>query len=136
MSSDNKGLISREQDEVVRNDGETAVRQAVDRAGVIALRDAIERDIQRPGPFVHSYTSQNGRGRFYGNLRTWETDLALRRFCFDSSLPAMTASLLETDRVNLLYDQLFVKEPATENSTRWHNDQPYWAVRGWKVMSF
>tara|TARA_B110000014_G_C19901871_1_gene466641 strand:- start:117 stop:698 length:582 start_codon:yes stop_codon:yes gene_type:complete len=48
----------------------------------------------------------------------------------------MTASLLETDRVNLLYDQLFVKEPATQNSTRWHNDQPYWAVRGWQVMSF
>ena len=54
MSSDNKGLISREQDEVVRNDGETAVREAVDRAGVIALRDAIERDIQLPGPCVHS----------------------------------------------------------------------------------
>ena len=136
MTSDHKGLISREQVEAFRNDGVIVVRQAVDRAGVIALRDAIERDIQQPGPFVHSYTPQDGQGRFYGNLRTWETDLALRRFCFDSSLPAMTASLLETDRVNLLYDQLFIKEPATENSTRWHNDQPYWAVRGWQVMSF
>ena len=136
MTSDHKGLISREQVKAFRKDGVIVVRQAVDRAGVIALRDAIERDIQQPGPFVHSYTPQDGQGRFYGNLRTWETDLALRRFCFDSSLPAMTASLLETDRVNLLYDQLFVKEPATVNSTRWHNDQPYWAVRGWQVMSF
>ena len=136
MTSDLKGLISSEQVEAFRKDGVIVVRQAVDRAGVIGLRNAIERDIQMPGPFVHSYTSQDGRGRFYGNLRTWETDSALRHFCFDSSLPAMAASLLETDRVNLLYDQLFVKEPATQNSTRWHNDQPYWAVRGWQVMSF
>ena len=84
MTSDHKGFISRAQVEAFRKDGVVVVRQAVDRAGVIALRDAIERDIQRPGPFVHSYTSQGDRGRFYGNLRTWETDLALRHFCFDS----------------------------------------------------
>ena len=24
----------------------------------------------------------------------------------------------------------------TSNRTRWHNDQPYWPVRGWPVMSF
>ena len=34
------------------------------------------------------------------------------------------------------YDQLFVKEPGTPQPTRWHNDQPYWPVRGWPVMSF
>ena len=38
--------------------------------------------------------------------------------------------------INLFYDQLFVKEPSTPNRTRWHNDQPYWPVRGWPVMSF
>ena len=69
MTSDLKGLISSEQVEAFRKDGVIVVRQAVDRAGVIGLRYAIERDIQRPGPFVHSYTSQDGRGRFYGNLR-------------------------------------------------------------------
>ena len=136
MTRDHKELISREQVEAFRKDGVIVVRQAIDRAGVIALRNAIERDIQRPGPFVHSYTPQDGRGRFYGNLRTWETDSAFRHFCFESSLPALTASLLETDRVNLLYDQLFVTEPATQNSTRWHNDQPYWPIRGRDVVSF
>ena len=29
-----------------------------------------------------------------------------------------------------------MKEPGTSNPTRWHNDQPYWPVRGWQVMSF
>ena len=37
--------------------------------------------------------------------------------------------------MNLLYDQLFVKEAGTMNRTRWHNDQPYWPIRGWQVLS-
>ena len=53
MTRDHKELISREQIEAFRKDGVIVVRQAIDRAGVIALRNAIERDIQRPGPFVH-----------------------------------------------------------------------------------
>ena len=64
MTRDHKELISRGQVEAFRKDGVIVVRQAIDRAGVIALRNAIERDIQRPGPFVHSYTPQDGRGRF------------------------------------------------------------------------
>ncbi|KAI8999568.1 hypothetical protein DFJ74DRAFT_477082 [Hyaloraphidium curvatum] len=35
-----------------------------------------------------------------------------------------------------LYDQLFVKEPKTEDSTPFHQDRPYWAVGGDQVCSF
>ena len=37
--------------------------------------------------------------------------------------------------MNLLYDQLFVKEPGANHPTRWHNDQPYWPVSGMDVIS-
>ena len=29
-----------------------------------------------------------------------------------------------------------MKEPGTENRTRWHNDLPYWPARGDQIMSF
>ena len=48
----------------------------------------------------------------------------------------MAAQFFGASKINLLYDQLFVKEPGTANPTRWHNDQPYWPVRGRQVMSF
>jgi hypothetical protein len=51
-------------------------------------------------------------------------------------LPELAAEILASEKINLLYDQLFVKEPKTPNRTRWHNDQPYWAMRGWQVLSF
>ena len=96
---------------------------------------AIERDIVDPGPFFHGYEAE-GQGRFHGNLRVWQNDPVFRAYCFESGLPELAAQFFGASKINLLYDQLFVKEPGTANPTRWHNDQPYWPVRGRQVMSF
>lgn len=116
-------------------DGATVLRSLVDADWRRRLGAAIDADIQSPGPFVHGYDTAGGKGRFHGNLRTWETDDTFREFCLTSPLPEIAARFLGSEKVNLLYDQLFVKEPGTPNPTRWHNDQPYWAIRGWKVLS-
>jgi len=99
------------------------------------LRAAIERDIEAPGPCYHGYRVAGG-GRFHGNMRVWEGDADFAAYCRESALPAAAAALLGVARVQLYYDQLFVKEPGTDASTRWHNDQPYWPVRGWPILSF
>ena len=31
---------------------------------------------------------------------------------------------------------MFVKEASTPNPTRWHNDQPYWPIKGSQIISF
>jgi ectoine hydroxylase-related dioxygenase (phytanoyl-CoA dioxygenase family) len=108
----------------------------IDEAWLERVAAAIERDIETPGPFCHSYSPENGEGRFHGNLRIWQNDPVFRDYCFDSPLPELARQVFGSAKVNLLYDQLFVKEPGTTNPTPWHNDQPYWAVRGWQVMSF
>ena len=116
--------------------GVAVIRQCVSQQWLKTLVEAIETDINSPGPFFHGYQPDNSEGRFHGNLRLWEHDERFRAFCFQSLLPGLAAQLLDSKKVNLLYDQLFVKEPGTPNRTRWHNDQPYWAMRGWQVLSF
>ena len=37
--------------------------------------------------------------------------------------------------INFFYDFMFVKEPGTREVTRWHQDEPYWAVKGEQVCS-
>lgn len=126
-------------DAVIRaydEDGVAVIRGLVDASWRERLAAAIEKDIATPGPFVHAYAAENGKGRFHGNLRIWESDPTFRAFCLGSHLPALAAGILRADKVNLHYDQLFVKEPGTPNRTRWHNDQPYWPIRGWQVLSF
>ena len=69
-------------------------------------------------------------------MRIWEHYQGLKDFCTKSPLPYFAAQLLNSNKINLFYDQLFVKEPETKNCIRWHNDQPYWPIRGWPVISF
>ena len=117
-------------------DGAAVMRGVVDASWRDRLSAAIERDIECPGPFFHGYVPDGGEGRFHGNVRMFETDPDFRAFCLDSHMPRLAQAFFRSERVNLLYDQLFVKEPSTANRTRWHNDQPYWPISGRQVLSF
>ncbi len=111
------------------------LRGVVNSVQLERLAAAIERDIATPGPFYHGYEAPDG-GHFHGNMRTWQNDADFAEFCLESDLPQLARTLLATTKLNLLYDQLFVKEANTSNRTRWHNDQPYWPIRGRQVLSF
>ena len=115
-------------------DGAVLMKGVVPAAWLSVLADAIEHDIAEPGPYFTGYRPEVGR--FHGNQRVWEKDEGFRAFCCEGPLREPAARFLGAERLNLFYDQLFVKEPGTPQPTRWHNDQPYWPVRGWPVMSF
>jgi ectoine hydroxylase-related dioxygenase (phytanoyl-CoA dioxygenase family) len=129
-------MICKQDIQTFADDGVMVLRHVVSPEWLTRIAEAIDREIAEPAPFVHGYAAADGQGRFHGNLRIWEHDEVLRDFCLNSPLPALAAQIMECDQINLLYDQLFVKEPGTPNRTRWHNDQPYWPIRGWQVLSF
>ena len=129
-------MLSDNDIQTFNRDGAIVLRNQLSSAWLQRIEEAIERDIAKPAPFFHGYVATGGSGRFHGNLRIWETDPDFREFCLHSNLPELAANILGCDRINLLYDQLFVKEPSTPNTTRWHNDQPYWPIRGRDVVSF
>ena len=116
-----------------QSDGAIAVRNVISAEWLERLGSAIERDIANPGPFDHSYDVAGGR--FHGNLRLWEIDPDFGEFCLSGPGVGIAQSLLDASRLNLLYDQLFVKEAGADHPTRWHNDQPYWPVLGRDVVS-
>jgi ectoine hydroxylase-related dioxygenase (phytanoyl-CoA dioxygenase family) len=128
--------VTEEQIRTFDEDGVLLLKALINEQWQQTLCESIEQDIANPGPHHHAYEAEGGKGRFHGSMRVWEHNPGFRDYCWNSPLPALAAQFLKTDKINLFYDQLFVKEPSTSNRTRWHNDQPYWPVRGWPVMSF
>ncbi|MDH3642695.1 MAG: hypothetical protein OES38_11405, partial [Gammaproteobacteria bacterium] len=98
--------------EAYDRDGVVVVRKAVAQPWLDQLAEAIERDIATPGPHFHGYQAPDG-GRFHGNLRIWQNDAVFASFCLESNLPGIAQAFLRSGKLNLLYDQLFVKERQT-----------------------
>lgn len=97
------------------------------------LREAVEMAMANPGPYAEEYA--RGEGRFFGDLDVAKRHAAFRDFVHNSPAAEITGTIMESSKVNFFYDQLLVKEPGTTEPTPWHQDQPYWAVSGWQVVS-
>jgi ectoine hydroxylase-related dioxygenase (phytanoyl-CoA dioxygenase family) len=107
------------------------------------MRAAIEEALESPGPLAQNPARADyrpaGRERshsFHIELGLWSRLPAFRALAFYSPAADIAARLLSSASVNLFFDQLFVKEPGSpEQSTPWHQDQPYWPVDGAQVLS-
>jgi len=101
------------------------------------LRTEIEAIMSREDPGLKEHTKRNMRtaGRFVSSFNMWESRPLLAEFTRTSRLPELAADLMGADKINLLFDQSFVKEPGTVDATPWHSDQPYWPILGKQVIT-
>ncbi len=116
-------------------DGVVCLRGAFDTGWVERLRAAAERDLADPGPYAANFAEGSTAGRFFGDMYMWKRDDDFRAAALDSPAAEIAASLMASPTADFFYDQLFVKEPGTAHPTPWHQDQPYWPVRGDQVAS-
>ena len=129
-------VLNNEALSVFEKEGVVLLKKAINKNWRSILIDSIDKDIDEPGPFYHDYKTKSCKGKFHGSMRIWEHNEGFKKYCLKSPLPHFAAQLLNSKKINLFYDQLFVKEPECTNRIRWHNDLPYWPLRGWGVISF
>jgi ectoine hydroxylase-related dioxygenase (phytanoyl-CoA dioxygenase family) len=118
-----------------RRDGATVLRGVLDSAWIERTRVAVERAIAAPSDASVEYTPQGRQGRYVGDFFVWMRDSDLAALMLESPLPALARAIMESHESRLFYDQLLVKEPQTEEHTPWHQDLPYWPVRGEQILS-
>jgi ectoine hydroxylase-related dioxygenase (phytanoyl-CoA dioxygenase family) len=116
-------------------DGVVCLRGQFDEIWVERMRAAVERDLASPGPNATNFAEGSTPGTFFGDMFMWRHDPAFRAVAFDSPAAGIAACLMRSNSADFFYDQLFVKEPGTAHPTPWHQDQPYWPVKGWQIAS-
>jgi ectoine hydroxylase-related dioxygenase (phytanoyl-CoA dioxygenase family) len=114
-------------------DGAAIIRGALPGAWIARMRKAIDAEMAAASPTAAEYGK--AAGRFYGDFFLWLRNRDFRDFALASPLPAIAAEAMRSVTVNLLYDQLFVKEPGSVERTPWHQDLPYWPVEGTQIVS-
>ncbi len=121
-------VLSDSQAKTYETDGVIALKSVIHQGQVESIRRAIEEMLNEE--------KKVGEVRnYFKRIRQWEKMPAFRDLCLDSYLAEIAAKLMRSSKVNLLYDQVFVKEPGTNLPTPWHNDMPYWPIRGGQVVT-
>ena len=115
-------------------DGVICLRGMFDAEWIEFMREAIQDDLDHPGPLAREYATKEGQ-RFLGDIGAWAVKPMLRKYVEESPAAEIAARMLKSRKINFLYDQLFVKEPGTSAVTPWHQDGPYWPVQGNQIMS-
>ena len=116
-------------------DGVVCLRAALGACGVGRNPAALAPARAAPGPHATNFAEGSSAGRFFGDMYMWRHDPEFRAAALGSPAPAIAARLMGSGAADFFYDQLFVKEPGTAHPTPWHQDQPYWPVKGWQVAS-
>ena len=127
--------ISSEEIARYHEDGAAVIRNVVPIEWVERMRTAIDRILADPGTASVEYTPKGKTGRYYGDFFVWRRDPDFKAFMADSPMPELAARVMVSTTAHFFYDHLLVKEPKTEEPTPWHQDLPYWPVKGQDIMS-
>ena len=115
-------------------DGVVCLRQFFDTNTVELLREIAEENILNPSPMAID-ASQGGTGRFFGDTFVWAHHPQLKEFVWHSPAADMAKEILQSNKINVIFDQFLIKDPGTSTPTLWHHDQTYWPVAGSQVAT-
>ena len=118
-----------------QRDGIVCVRQAFDAAWIEELRDLVAQDMAKPSGMVKDINAKGASGFFFGDTFVCHHVEGFKRAVFDGPGAALAGQAMGASKVNLLFDQILVKEPNTSTPTLWHHDAPYWPVAGDQVCT-
>ena len=111
-------------------DGVICLRRAIPSHLVDLLAQGIDECLASPGPKGRNFNSDGSPGRFAGDVFMWTFNEKIRRFVRECPLGEIAAAFMDSREVRLMLDQMFVKEPGAVAPTPWHQDLPYWPLRG------
>ncbi len=124
--------------QVVRDfaeDGVVRLRRVFASAWIEKLRAGIEKNLAEPTARGRIWDrDDNGRVCFYDS-QAWRNIAEYREFIERSPTAEIAARLLNTQRVNFFFDAVFVRTPGTQFRTPFHQDEPYWSVKGFDTCS-
>lgn len=128
--------IMKEEINTYREDGVVCLRQAFNQEWVELLREAAEESMQDPGE-LHAELSEGKKekARYFHDTFVWRYNEACRKYVFNSPAGQYPGKVMESEKINIFFDQWLIKEPGTQTITPWHHDMTYWPIDGNQICT-
>lgn len=118
-----------------KENGCLLVPQAVDQSEVARVLGAVDELVLAPSPKGAIVTKDDAPGNYFLDRYLYPTNPTFAGFVEDLGLAGLAAAATGSKNVRLYFDQVFVKDPGTQEQFSWHQDRPFWAIDGEQVCS-
>jgi ectoine hydroxylase-related dioxygenase (phytanoyl-CoA dioxygenase family) len=125
-----KPTISAEDIAAYERDGVVCLRGVLPREWTDLLDRGVDRNIANPGPQFTDTTRAGETARCIKDDWCWEWIPEYREFVERSPMAAAVGELMRASEVCFIEDQYFQKEAGATTPTPWHQDQPYYELKG------
>jgi len=107
----------------------------VDDSWIRLLKEGLGEHIEAPTVRGRIWDRDDqGRTCFYDS-QAWQQIPQYQTFIEQSPIASIAGQLLNTQRVNFFFDAVFVRTPGAQFRTPFHQDEPYWSVKGFDTCS-
>jgi ectoine hydroxylase-related dioxygenase (phytanoyl-CoA dioxygenase family) len=123
-------MVSEQEIAAYERDGVVCLRGVLSRDWTDLLDRGVERNIAHPGPQFTDFTRAGESARCIKDDWCWEWIPEYREFVERSPVAAAVGRLMRANEVVFIEDQYFQKEAGAATPTPWHQDQPYYELKG------
>ena len=127
--------LSSEQITKFASDGVVLLENVIAPRWIEHLMQGLTKNIARPTHRSRIWDQDTmGRTCFYDS-QAWQIINEYRDFIENSPIARIAAAALQTNKVNFFFDAVFVRSPGTQFRTPFHQDEPYWSIKGFDTCS-
>ncbi|MDH3668152.1 MAG: phytanoyl-CoA dioxygenase family protein [Paracoccaceae bacterium] len=113
-----------------------AVLRGVFGPWIEGLCAGIDENMAAPSFRERTYQPGDDQAPFFQDFCNWDRIAGFRALVRSSPMAEIAAKLMRSRTARIFHDHVLVKEPGTSVATPWHQDAPYYLVRGAQSVSF
>merc|ERR1719167_1795910 len=125
--------VSEDQVQRFQEEGAILVKGALSHHWIQKIEAGIQRNLENPSEY--SENLKIGQGAYFNDYCNWQKIPEFREFVFESGISRLAASLMKSDYAVFYHEHVLNKEPGAEKETPWHQDQAYYPLDGWNMLS-
>ncbi|MCA0176677.1 MAG: phytanoyl-CoA dioxygenase family protein [Proteobacteria bacterium] len=131
-----RAIVTPELVRAYAEDGVVCLRGILRPPEVAQLERGIAANLAAPSPRAKVASRPDDPGQFIEDFCNWQANADYAAVIGASALAHAAALLMQSASVRLYHDHMLTKSAGTQQTTPWHQDQPYYNVEGRQNASF
>ena len=118
-----------------RRDGVILLPGMFDADWIALLKKGLDTNCRYPTYRSRVWDRDKAGRTMFWDSQAWRGIEEYRQFVFSSPAAQIAGQLMGSNHINFFFDAVFVRSAGSQFATPWHQDEPYWSVKGYDTCT-